>query len=57
MAVVVDSTRPFSQTAFSDVWRGQLEGQMVAVKALRLQEDQVHDMRRVSAWPVYFWKY
>jgi hypothetical protein len=49
MAVVADSTRPVSQTAFSDVWGGILDGRRVAVKALRLHEDQVHNVRRVSA--------
>jgi hypothetical protein len=48
LAVVADSTTPFSQTAFSDVWSAILEGRRVAVKALRLHGNQVYNVRRVS---------
>jgi hypothetical protein len=47
LALVTDSTIPFSQTAFSDVWSAMLEGRRVAVKALRLHVDDVHKLRRV----------
>jgi hypothetical protein len=36
------SLRPISQTPFSDVWKGSLMGQNVAVKVLRLHADE-HD--------------
>jgi hypothetical protein len=39
LAVVVDSSTPVSQTAFSDVWRANLGGLRVAVKSLRLHGD------------------
>jgi hypothetical protein len=48
LAVVADSSTPFSQTAFSDVWSAILEGRRVAVKALRLHGNQVSNVRRVS---------
>jgi hypothetical protein len=56
MAVVASSDRPFTQTAFSDVWSGKLEGRQVAVKALRLHGDQVYHVRRVSRLPPSFWR-
>jgi hypothetical protein len=49
LAVFADSSTPFSQTAFSDVWSAILDGRRVAVKALRLHGDQVDDVRQVSA--------
>jgi hypothetical protein len=49
LAVFADSSTPFSQTAFSDVWRATLGGRRVAVKALRLHGNQINDVRRVSA--------
>jgi hypothetical protein len=48
LAVFADSATPFSRTTFSDVWSAMLEGQRVAMKALRLYGDQVYDVRRVS---------
>jgi hypothetical protein len=48
LAVFADSSTPFSQTAFSDVWSAILEGRRVAVKALRLHVNQVSNVRRVS---------
>jgi hypothetical protein len=56
MVVLSSSARPLSQTAFSDVWSGELEGRKVAVKALRLHEDQVDHVRRVSALLPSFWR-
>jgi hypothetical protein len=51
-----DSPRAVSQTPFSDVWSYILDGRKVAVKALRLHEDEVHDVQQVSASQPYVWR-
>jgi hypothetical protein len=48
IAVFRDSATPISQTAFSDVWSAILDGQRVAVKALRLHGDQLQSVQQVS---------
>jgi hypothetical protein len=53
LAVFADSSTPFSQTAFSDVWSAILDRRRVAVKALRLHGDQINDVRRVSAQTLF----
>jgi hypothetical protein len=42
------SAKPISQSHFSDVWRGKLDGRDVAIKALRLHADEVQEVKKVG---------
>jgi serine/threonine protein kinase len=47
--IVTDvSTAPISQSHFSDIWSGTLDGRKVAIKALRLHEDEREKVKKVS---------
>jgi hypothetical protein len=46
--VQVTSADPVAKSCFSDVWRGTLDGCEVAIKALRVQKDEVHEVKQVG---------
>jgi hypothetical protein len=46
-AVTELSPKPFSQSHFSDIWRGKLDGRNVAIKALRLHADEAQVVKKV----------
>jgi hypothetical protein len=44
---------PTSQSHFSDIWSGTLDGRRVAIKALRLHEDERDQVKKVRVlWPM-----
>jgi len=46
--VLIIDTSPFSSGSFSDVWQGSLQGQLVAVKSLRLYSSPEFDPAEVG---------
>jgi hypothetical protein len=50
-AVTNISDKPFSQSHFSDIWRGKIDRRDVAVKALRLHVDKAQEVKKVGHAP------
>lgn len=42
------SDRPFSRSGFSDIWTGTVDGQKVAIKALRIHGDNINAVKQFS---------
>jgi hypothetical protein len=47
-AVTSISDKPFSQSHFSDIWKGKLDRRDVAIKALRLHVDEAQEVKKVG---------
>ncbi|KAJ7588081.1 kinase-like domain-containing protein [Mycena floridula] len=46
---------PVAGGSFDDVWKGQLGGQDVAVKVIRVFQDEVNDFLKVSSTAIILW--